>query len=652
MELFNAIRKPIYGVLLLLFFFIGNANAQFTAGRLVVEQMGDGSAALSSASTPIFLKEFTIAGIGGISVAIPTTGASALTSSGSATSEGLMTRSYDGQFILIPGYNTVSGTAGIAGTSTATVPRAVGEVNSAGAFSIPVTTTSFSSNNPRGVAGDGFDVWGSGANSGVVLEAASGAGTITSSTITNLRALEIFNGQLYVSASSGVLKGIGTVGVGTPTTTFNTTTQIMGVAASSPYEFSISPGGNIAYVADDAAGIQKWVNTAGTWSLAYVLNTTKSRGLVVDYSSANITTGIGAIVYATDAVTTSANAIFSVTDAGAAGATATIITRAVANTVFRGLAFTPATPNLIIAGTATYGIQTSTADTYIEGAGPVTTATPTASFAVSGANLTSDVVITAPADYEVGTNPNIFASTVILANAGTLSMTAIFFRLKAGLVAGNYNNENVTINSAGVPQPGNVLLSGSVSTVLPVKISSVTAAPQNNNVAIQWQVESEINVNKYEIQRSVDGKKFNTIDTVVARGNNITENLSYSCLDINAVSGVNYYRIRSVDNDGAAAYSQIVQATISTGNVVSGISVYPNPVVNHAINLQINNKPAGNYTISVYTNAGQLLLTKTISYAGNNNVQLIDLPNTIGAGIYQLLVTDPANNNTAIKIIL
>jgi hypothetical protein len=209
------------------------------------------------------------------------------------------------------------------------------------------------------------------------------------------------------------------------------------------------------------------------------------------------------------------------------------------------------------------------------------------------------------------------------------------------------------LNGAGSANKLLILNGTTGPVVLPVTISSVTATQQNNNeIAIQWEVKSEINVSKYEIQRSIDGRSFNTINTVAAKGNNLIENLSYSCLDINAAGGVNYYRIHSIDNDGTGAYSQIVQAKNSAGDIVSNVKVYPNPVVNHAINLQISNEPTGNYKVSLYNNVGQLLLIKTISYAGNDNVQLIDIPNNIGSGIYQLLVTDPANNNTAIRIIL
>src|SRR5688572_4352462 len=94
--------------------------ASFTPGNLVVYRVGDGSAALSSAATVVFLDEYTPAGVLVQSIAVPTTTSGAnrrLTASGSSTTEGLLTRSTDGQFILLTGYDAAVGTAAVAGTT-------------------------------------------------------------------------------------------------------------------------------------------------------------------------------------------------------------------------------------------------------------------------------------------------------------------------------------------------------------------------------------------------------------------------------------------------------------------------------------------------------------------------------------------------------
>ncbi len=86
--------------------------------------------------------------------------------------------------------------------------------------------------------------------------------------------------------------------------------------------------------------------------------------------------------------------------------------------------------------------------TYVEGNGPSASQSITA----SGSNLDgSDVVVTAPADYEVSlTNTNDFADTKIIGYSGdNFAGQNIYLRLKAGLTAGSYSG-NVTISGGGI----------------------------------------------------------------------------------------------------------------------------------------------------------------------------------------------------------
>ena len=91
--------------------------AGFTAGDVVVYRVGTGTAALSSSATPVFFDEFDASGKLVQTVALPTAASGAnkpLLASGSASSEGLLTLSGDGSFLLAPGYDTAPGTAKVA----------------------------------------------------------------------------------------------------------------------------------------------------------------------------------------------------------------------------------------------------------------------------------------------------------------------------------------------------------------------------------------------------------------------------------------------------------------------------------------------------------------------------------------------------------
>src|SRR3954470_8582522 len=100
--------------------------AAFTPGNIVVYRIGDGSAALSNLATPVFLDEYSPAGSLVQTVPLPTVAAGAnnpLTGSGTATSEGLLTRSTDKAYLLLPGYKTAPGTASITTSTSAAIPR-------------------------------------------------------------------------------------------------------------------------------------------------------------------------------------------------------------------------------------------------------------------------------------------------------------------------------------------------------------------------------------------------------------------------------------------------------------------------------------------------------------------------------------------------
>jgi hypothetical protein len=325
-------------------------TAAFTAGNLVVYRVGDGSATLSNAATAVFLDEYTTAGtlVQSIPLPVAVSGANKIiTASGSATSEGLITRSFDKRFLIVTGYNAAPGISGVASTASATTERVVGVVDALGNIDATTALTdAYSANNIRGAAStNGNDIWTSGTatTGGSVRYITKGSTTSTqlSTTLTNIRAVGIQDGQLYCSSASGTFFGVSTVGTGLPTTSGQTITLLNGFPSStaSSYAFSIKPTTNdVIYVADDRAtasggGIQKWTLSAGTWTNVYTLSTNLTagaRGLTVSWQGTN------PVIYAA----TTDGKIVTTIDNGASASFTTIATAAT-NTAFRGIAFSP-----------------------------------------------------------------------------------------------------------------------------------------------------------------------------------------------------------------------------------------------------------------------------------------------------------------------
>jgi len=329
------------------------AQAQFTPGDLVVLQVGDGSAALTSAGTAIFLDEYLTSGFQSAptyNVTISASGANSLVNSGTATSEGALNLSANGQYLVFAGYNVNAGTAGVGGASASSAPRGVGIVNAAGTYTLAATTTTaLGGNNVRSGASDGNgNYWAVGGATGLnYLGTTSPANPVTG-TVLNSRVVQDIGGNLFYSTGSGLSPGgrgiyeiSGTPTSGAVATNILLTTGTQFGAASSPYDFAFNSSMTLAYVADSTAfttssgmgGVERWHYNGSSWVFDYSLSlgTNGAVGLAVDFSAENPT------IYATSAMGTN---LFGIVDTGA-GSTATLLASAAANTVFRGLDFAP-----------------------------------------------------------------------------------------------------------------------------------------------------------------------------------------------------------------------------------------------------------------------------------------------------------------------
>ena len=321
------------------------AQTPYSTGNLVVLRVGDGSAALGSSSTAVFLDEYSPSGTLVQAHPLPTSGANVLSNSGSATSEGQITLSQDTYYLLLAGYNTGPGTASIANTPSSTINRKLLRVDNGDGYTAQTSSSAFNANNIRGGVTSGNDFWAAGTSSTAGTNGIQYFGTATpaqvSSTITNTRVVNIFNGQLYFSTGSAPV-GIYAVGSGLPVTSSQVSTLVIaGTGTSpSPYGFSFNPTSDICYIADDrtpanGGGIQKFTKSGGVWTLQYTLSvgTVGARGLTIDWSGSN------PVVYATTTESTG-NRIIKITDTGS-GSSYTTLATAATNTIFRGITFAP-----------------------------------------------------------------------------------------------------------------------------------------------------------------------------------------------------------------------------------------------------------------------------------------------------------------------
>lgn len=263
--------------------------SNLTPGNLVVVRVGDGTSALSNASTAVFLDEYTPSGTLVQSIPLPTSlsGSNhALTLSGTASTEGAIALSPNGQYLSFAGYDTSVGYAGVAsGITNRTIARvgANGVINTSTGY---LAGSAYVNGNFRSaVTNDGNEFWtsGTGGNTGGVWYIPFGsftnAATQLNTTGSSIRVVDIYNGQLYYSTNTAT-QGIYKEGSGLPTSFGQTASILPGLptldSLSSPFAFlfldenpSVA-GVDVLYVIDDNAnapkgGIYKYSLVGGTW---------------------------------------------------------------------------------------------------------------------------------------------------------------------------------------------------------------------------------------------------------------------------------------------------------------------------------------------------------------------------------------------------
>lgn len=122
------------------------------------------------------------------------------------------------------------------------------------------------------------------------------------------------------------------------------------------------------------------------------------------------------------------------------------------------------------------------------------------------------------------------------------------------------------------------------------------------------------------------------------RATNTTAPANYNWFDARPFVGNNYYRIKAVENSGASSYSQIVN--IKIGDTKTDIAIYPNPVTDHTITIQLNNQPKAMYVVQLFNNLGQQVFSKTITHMGGSSAQTVLLKPGLSKGMYQLRVSN------------
>jgi len=172
--------------------------------------------------------------------------------------------------------------------------------------------------------------------------------------------------------------------------------------------------------------------------------------------------------------------------------------------------------------------------------------------------------------------------------------------------------------------------------LLPVDWVSFDASPDHGKSYLDWTVANQYNSSHFEIERSSDGQFFKPIGKV-STVDLADEQLNYDFYDVEPMKSENYYRLRHVDLDGSATFSNIQVVTFDSKAGDYSMTIYPNPAADH-VNLDLEFVPTGSFETSVELIDALGRTVKTYNLGSDHSIQIpLDISN-LSSGLYTFKV--------------
>ena len=188
-----------------------------------------------------------------------------------------------------------------------------------------------------------------------------------------------------------------------------------------------------------------------------------------------------------------------------------------------------------------------------------------------------------------------------------------------------------SVNAAGVAFD-DFEITGPVNNPVPLSLTSFQAYKYSNDIMLNWSTENEINVARFNIERSVDASNFVSIASVNAKNG-----MSNVYNQVDAISQLNprpggylYYRLKMIDRSGSFRYSPVARIALDKAG---DISIGPNPFIN---TLYVYSAARVN-SIALYDINGRLVY-RTNTITGNS----VFLPVSLPEGYYTAVIETAA----------
>ena len=171
---------------------------------------------------------------------------------------------------------------------------------------------------------------------------------------------------------------------------------------------------------------------------------------------------------------------------------------------------------------------------------------------------------------------------------------------------------------------------------LPVQLISFNGSLLNNKAQLKWFVAENELGDRFEIEKSSDGRNFTSIGYVLPTSKNGTQDYMFN--EGMALTGAGYYRLKIINKSGAVVYSNIV--VLKNENATASNSLVVLQSKGAAITFNYTPAKAGKYYVNVYNSNGAKMFSANITMQQGMNAASLKANGLASSGVYVLEVTN------------
>ena len=168
---------------------------------------------------------------------------------------------------------------------------------------------------------------------------------------------------------------------------------------------------------------------------------------------------------------------------------------------------------------------------------------------------------------------------------------------------------------------------------LPIKLLSFSGSVLNNKVQLQWLVDDNHTGDRFEVEKSNDGKNFRVNAMLFTTGE--IGNAAYAYNEATVLDGGVYYRIKIINKDNSVSYSKVIFLKKATAGTAAEITLLQNPIQS-TLSFSFTSSTTETATVNLYNMAGIKVLSFDITVQKGLNTITEPVDSKVTKGTYIL----------------